>query len=86
MPKIYRITCPNGRLKDLHVLDEDVTNLTPQKIQDKYQGVLHFYSEQDANDYCDFLKEIINLINNKNNPVAANKIAQIKTDLINSKK
>ena len=57
MPKIYRITCPNGRLKDLHVLDEDVTNLTPQKIQDKYQGVLHFYSEQDANDYCDFLKE-----------------------------
>lgn len=78
MPKIYRITCPNGCLEDLKVLDQDVTNLTPQKIQDDYQGVLHFYSEQDANDYCDFLKEIINLINNRNNHVAANKIAQIK--------
>lgn len=78
MPKIHRITCPNGRLEDLKVLNEDVTNLTPQEIQNNYQGVLHFYSEQDANDYCDFLKEIINLINNRNNPIAANKIAQIK--------
>lgn len=78
MPKIHRITCPNGCLEDLHVLDQDVTNLTQQEIQKRYQGVLHFYSEQDANDYCDFLKEIINLINNRNNPVAANKIAQIK--------
>ncbi len=78
MPKIYRITCPNGCLEDLHVLDQDVTNLTPQEIQANYQGVLHFYSEQDANDYSYFLKEIINLINNRNNPVAANKIAQIK--------
>ena len=40
MPKIYRITCPNGCLEDLHVLDEDVTNLTLQKIQDNYQGNL----------------------------------------------
>ena len=78
MPKIYRITCPNGCLEGLHVLDEYVTNLTPQEIQNNYQGVLHFYSEQDANDYCDFIKEIINLINNRNNTVAANKIAQIK--------
>jgi hypothetical protein len=78
MPKIYRITCPNGCLENLHVLDQDVTNLTQQEIQNNYQGVLHFYSEQDANDYCDFLKEIIDLINNRNNLVAANKIAQIK--------
>lgn len=78
MPKIHRITCPNGRLEDLKVLNEDVTNLTPQEIQKRYQGVLHFYSKQDADYYRDFLKEIINLINNRNNPVAANKIAQIK--------
>ena len=78
MPKIYRITCPNGRLNLLKVRAQNVTNLTQQQIQSNYQGILHFHSEQDANDYCDFLKEIINLINNRNNPVDANKIAQIK--------
>ncbi len=78
MSKNYRITCPNGRLNLLRVRDQDVTNLTQQEIQKRYQGVLHFYSKQDADDYCDFLKEIINLINNRNNTVAAKKIAQIK--------
>lgn len=78
MTKIYRITCPNGRLNLLKVLGHNVTNLKPQEIQDNYQGVLHYYSKQDADEYCDFLKEIINLINNRNNPIAANKIAQIK--------